>query len=49
MDLSKVKLDWKEIKEKQQDKAQRNVKAALLLDKIARARIHSCNEGGSGS
>jgi trigger factor len=35
MDLSKLKLDWKEIKEKQRDKAVRNVKAALLLDKIA--------------
>jgi trigger factor len=35
VDLSKLNLDWKEIREKQQDKAVRNVKAALLLDKIA--------------
>ena len=45
VDLSKVKLDWKEIKEKQQDKAQRNVKAALLLDKIAEHEsIHATKE-----
>jgi trigger factor len=37
VDLSKLKLDWKEIREKQHDKAVRNVKAALLLDKIAEA------------
>jgi trigger factor len=35
VDLSKLKLDWKDIREKQHDKAVRNVKAALLLDKIA--------------
>ncbi|MFZ0593905.1 MAG: trigger factor, partial [Bryobacteraceae bacterium] len=35
VDLSKLNLDWKEIREKQRDKAVRNVKAALLLDKIA--------------
>jgi trigger factor len=35
VDLTKLKLDWKEIKEKQRDKAVRNVKAALLIDKIA--------------
>lgn len=35
VDLSKLKLDWKEIKEKQREKAVRNVKAALLLDKIS--------------
>ena len=35
VDLAKLNLDWKEIKEKQRDKAVRNVKAALLLDKIA--------------
>jgi trigger factor len=45
VDLSKLKLDWKDIKEKQQDKAQRNVKAALLLDKIAdREGIHATRE-----
>jgi len=45
MDLSKLNLDWKEIKEKQQDKAQRNVKAALLLDKIAqREGINATND-----
>ncbi len=35
VDLSKLNLDWKEIREKQRDKALRNVKAALLLDRIA--------------
>jgi trigger factor len=35
VDLSKLNLDWKDIKEKQRDKAVRNVKAALVLDKIA--------------
>jgi trigger factor len=35
VDLSKLNLDWKEIKEKQREKAVRNVKAALLLDKIS--------------
>jgi trigger factor len=35
VDISKLNLDWKEIREKQRDKAVRNVKAALLLDRIA--------------
>jgi trigger factor len=35
VDLSKLNLDWKQIREKQRDKAVRNVKAALLLDRIA--------------
>jgi trigger factor len=35
VDLAKLNLNWAEIKEKQRDKAVRNVKAALLLDKIA--------------
>ena len=45
VDLSKLNLDWKEIKEKQRDKAVRNVKAALLLDKIAdREGIHATKD-----
>lgn len=45
VDLSKLNLDWKDIKEKQRDKAVRNVKAALLLDKIAeREGIHATKE-----
>lgn len=45
VDLSKLNLDWKEIKEKQRDKALRNVKAALLLDKIAEGEgIHATKE-----
>lgn len=35
LDLSKLNLDWKAIKEKQRDGAVRNVKASLLLDKIS--------------
>ena len=34
-DLSKLNLDWKKIKETQRDKALRNVRASLLLEKIA--------------
>jgi trigger factor len=45
VDLTKLNLDWKEIKEKQRDKAVRNVKAALLLDKIAdREGIHATKD-----
>ncbi len=35
VDLSKLNLDWKSIKEKQRDQAVRNVRASLLLDKIS--------------
>ncbi len=34
-DPSNLKLDWKKIKETQRDKALRNVRASLLLEKIA--------------
>ena len=45
VDLSKLNLDWKEVKEKQRDKAVRNVKAALLLDRIAdREGIHATKD-----
>ena len=45
VDLTKLNLDWKEIREKQRDKAVRNVKAALLLDKIAaRESIHATKD-----
>lgn len=35
LDISKLDLDWKAIKEKQRDGALRNVRASLLLEKIA--------------
>lgn len=35
MDPSNLKLDWQKVKEKQRDKAVRNVQASLLLEKIA--------------
>lgn len=35
MDPSKLKLDWAKVKEAQGDRARRDVKASLLLDKIA--------------
>jgi trigger factor len=45
VDLSKLNLNWKDIKEKQRDKAVRSVKAALLLDRIAeRESIHATND-----
>jgi len=34
-DASKIKLDWQKVKENQRDKAVRNVRASLLLEKIA--------------
>jgi trigger factor len=45
VDLAKLNLNWKDIKEKQRDKAVRSVKAALLLDRIAdRESIHATND-----
>jgi len=35
MDTKSLKLDWKKLKESQQDKAQREVKASMLLSRIA--------------
>ena len=35
VDPSTIKLDWSKVKETQRDKAVRNVKASLLLEKIA--------------
>jgi len=35
VDLSTLNLDWQKVKENQRDKAVRNVKASLLLEKIA--------------
>ena len=35
VDTSQLKLDWEKIKETQRDRAVRNVKASLLLEKIA--------------
>jgi len=34
-DVASLKLDWKKVKESQQDKAQREVKASMLLSRIA--------------
>ena len=45
VDLAKLNLNWKDIKEKQREKAVRSVKAALLLDRIAdRESIHATND-----
>jgi trigger factor len=35
VDPAKIKLDWQKVKENQRDKAVRNVRASLLLEKIA--------------
>jgi trigger factor len=35
VDPSQIKLDWQKVKESQRDKAVRNVRASLLLEKIA--------------
>lgn len=35
LDPSQIKLDWQKVKENQHDKAVRNVRASLLLEKIA--------------
>jgi trigger factor len=35
VDPDSIKLDWSKVKEAQRDKALRNVKASLLLEKIA--------------
>ena len=44
-DLSKVKLDWNRIREKQKDSATNEVKASLLLGRIAeREAIHATRE-----
>jgi trigger factor len=44
-DLSSLKLDWAKIKETQREKAVRNVKASLLLEKISdRESIHATKE-----
>jgi trigger factor len=44
-DLSSLKLDWAKIKETQHEKAVRNVKASLLLEKISdREAIHATKE-----
>ena len=45
IDPSKLKLDWQKVKESQRDKAVRNVKASLLLEKIAdREGIHASKD-----
>jgi trigger factor len=35
VDASKIKLDWQKVRDSQKDRAARDVKASLLLDKIA--------------
>jgi trigger factor len=45
VDVSKLKLDWSKLKDAQRDKAIREVKASLLLDRIAeRESIHATRE-----
>jgi trigger factor len=45
MDLTKLKLDWEKVREAQQDKALREVKASLLLGKISeRESIHATRD-----
>ena len=45
VDLSKVKLDWDKVKETQREKAVREVKASLLLSRIAeREAIHATRD-----
>ena len=35
MDVSKIRLDWDKIKETQSEKARRDVRASLILEKVA--------------
>jgi trigger factor len=45
MDLKSLKLDWAKVKETQRDKAVREVKASLLLERIAeREAIHATRD-----
>jgi len=45
VDISKIKLDWEKVKDAQRPKAIRDVKASLLLDKIAeREAIHATQD-----
>lgn len=45
IDPNSLKLDWEKVKESQQEKAIRNVKASLLLEKISeREGIHATKE-----
>jgi trigger factor len=45
IDPNSIKLDWKKVKENQRDKAVRNVRAALLLDKVGeREGIHATKD-----
>jgi trigger factor len=45
IDPNTIKLDWEKVKEKQRDKAVRNVKASLLLEKISEGEgIHATKD-----
>jgi trigger factor len=45
VDPNTIKLDWAKVKESQREKALRNVKAALLLEKVAdREAIHATRD-----
>jgi trigger factor len=45
VDVSKIKVDWEKLKESQRPKALRDVKASLLLDRIAeREAIHATQD-----
>ena len=45
IDVSKIRIDWEKLKESQREKAIKDVKASLLLDKIAeREAIHATQD-----
>lgn len=45
MDVSKIRLDWAKIKETQSEKARRDVRASLILEKVADAEsIHTTQD-----
>ena len=45
IDPNTIKLDWEKVKENQRDKAMRNVKASLLLERIAnREAVHATKD-----
>jgi trigger factor len=49
VDVSKIKLDWNKLRESQAEKARRDVKASLLLGKIATVEnIHATEEDVDG-
>ena len=45
MDPRSLKLDWEKVKESQRDKAVREVKASMLLSRIAEREAIARHEG----